>query len=213
MTMATTIGDRPTAIRTPPTPRSPRRAGSTRTDPRVLPVVLLTLALALPADALAQERSTRAGPVIHDFGAVFQVDPDVPTPTDRAYKLAFEVAAPSPSPEELNVGFNTVARFLNMHAQAGVPEDHLGAAIVVHGGASFELLDDEAYRAKFGVDNPNADLIRQLLAKGQRVILCGQSAASRGVPTDGLVPGVEVALSAMTAFLLLQDEGYRVNPW
>lgn len=184
-----------------------------QSDPRLLPAILLTLGLALPADALAQERSTRAGPVIDDFGAVFEVEADVPTPTDRAYKLAFEVAAPSPSPEELNVGFNTAARFLNMHAQAGVPEDQLDAAIVVHGGASFELLDDEAYRARFGTDNPNADLIRALLAEGGRVILCGQSAASRGVPVDGLVPGVEVALSAMTAFLLLQDEGYRVNPW
>ena len=56
-------------------------------------------------------------------------------------------------------------------------------------------------------------MIGELLAAGHPVILCGQSAASRGVPTDQLIPGVEVALSAMTAFLLLQDEGYRVNPW
>lgn len=100
-----------------------------------------------------------------------------------------------------------------MHAQAGVPVERLAAAVVVHGGASFELLDDEAYRSRFGTDNPNGDLLRELLGSGQRVILCGQSAASRGVPTDALIPGVEVALSAMTAFILLQDEGYRVNPW
>lgn len=184
-----------------------------QTDPRLLAAGLLVLALSLPAPALSQQRATRAGPVIEDFGAVFQVDPDMPTPTDREYRLAFEVAAPSPSPDQVNVGFNSVARFLNMHAQAGVPAEQLDAAVVVHGGASFELLDDTAYQGRFGTDNPNADLIRALVAKGQRVILCGQSAASRGVPVDGLIPGVEVALSAMTAFLLLQDEGYRVNPW
>ena len=55
--------------------------------------------------------------------------------------------------------------------------------------------------------------IRELIANGQPVLLCGQSAASRGVDPDDLIPGVEVALSAMTAFLVLQDRGYRVNPW
>jgi intracellular sulfur oxidation DsrE/DsrF family protein len=63
------------------------------------------------------------------------------------------------------------------------------------------------------VDNPNAELIRELTAAGVPVVLCGQTAASRGIPTDGLIDGVQVALSAMTAFLVLQEDGYRVNPW
>ncbi|NNF11688.1 MAG: DsrE family protein [Gemmatimonadetes bacterium] len=179
-------------------------------------VFLLALVATMPALAPtglhAQER-TQAGPIIESAGAVFQVDPTLATPTDRDYRVAFEVAAPAASHDRLNVAFNTAARFLNMHGQAGVPVERLGAAIVVHGGASFELLDDNAYRERFGTANPNADLLRELIAKGHRVVLCGQSAASRGVPTDRLIEGVEVALSAMTAFLLLQDEGYRVNPW
>ena len=166
----------------------------------------------LTADAEAQQR-TQAGPIITSGGAVFAVSPDLATPLDADYKVAFEIAAPSSAPERLNPTINTVARFLNMHAQAGVPEDRLSGAIVAHGGASFELLDDPAYRAKFGVDNPNADLIRELIAAGQPVLLCGQSAASRGVDHGDLIPGVQVALSAMTAFLILQGDGYRVNPW
>ena len=159
----------------------------------------------------AQER--QSGPMIHSGGTVFVVDPDFVTPTDGDFRVAFDLAQPAPSPDQLNSSINTVARFLNMHAQAGVPETQLGGAIVAHGGASFELLDNEAYRARFGVDNPNAELIRELIANGQPVLLCGQSAASRGVDPDDLIPGVEVALSAMTAFLVLQDRGYRVNPW
>ena len=173
-------------------------------------LVLTSHAWTAPVDA---QQETRAGPVIASSGAVFSVDPDLPTPTDREYKLAFDVSAPAQAPDRLNSSFNTAARFLNMHAQAGVPSDALSAAIVAHGGASFELLDDEAYRARFGVANPNGDLLRELIAKGHRVVLCGQSAAARGVPTHELIPGVEVALSAMTAFLLLQNQGYRVNPW
>lgn len=178
---------------------------------RLLP--LLALVSILGMDGLEAQQRTQAGPIIESAGAVFRVSPTLPTPKDRDYRLAFDVSTPAPSPERLNASFNTAARFLNMHAQAGVPHDRLGAAIVAHGAASFELLDDEAYRARFGVDNPNGALLRELIAKGHRVILCGQSAASRDVPTDQLIAGVDVALSAMTAFLLLQDEGYRVNPW
>jgi intracellular sulfur oxidation DsrE/DsrF family protein len=169
-----------------------------------------TLILAVSASA---QQQTKAGPIIESGGAVYQVQPDLATPTDREYKVAFEIATPAPSPERLNASINTVARFLNMHGQAGVPADQVHGAIVVHGGAVFEFLDDAGYREKFGVDNPNADLIRELIASGQPVLMCGQSAASRGVDTEKLIPGVQVALSAMTAFLLLQDDGYRVNPW
>ncbi len=180
---------------------------------RLLCSTITVCILTAQADPVAAQQQTHSGPMIESAGAVYAVDPDLRTPTDREYKVAFEVASPSSSPERLNPVINTVARFLNMHAQAGVPEHHLSGAIVAHGAASFELLDNAAYRQKFGVDNPNAELIRELIEAGQPVILCGQSAASRGVPTEGLIPGVQVALSAMTAFMLLQDEGYRVNPW
>lgn len=174
-----------------------------------LPVFAL---LALASSASAQQR-TSAGPIIESAGAVFSVDPDIAVDKNQYYKVAFEIATPASSPEAMNQTINTVARFLNMHAQAGVAEDHLRGAIVAHGGASFELLDDAAYRARHGVDNPNAQLIRELLDAGQPVILCGQSAASRGIAKADLIPGVQVALSAMTAFLMLQERGYRVNPW
>jgi intracellular sulfur oxidation DsrE/DsrF family protein len=52
-----------------------------------------------------------------------------------------------------------------------------------------------------------------MMAFGTEVILCGQTAASRGIPTDRLVNGAQVALSAMTAFVLLQQDGYYANPW
>jgi intracellular sulfur oxidation DsrE/DsrF family protein len=113
----------------------------------------------------------------------------------------------------LNVTLNSVARYLNMHAQAGVLANQVHAAVVVHGSAGWEVLDHAAYRDRHGTDNPNAELIHELIDAGVEVVLCGQTAASRGIPRDGLIDGVEVALSAMTAFLVLQEDGFRVNPW
>jgi intracellular sulfur oxidation DsrE/DsrF family protein len=162
----------------------------------------------------AQQLQRRAGPVIQSAGGVFPVpDPDFDTPLDHTYRLAFEIHDAAPSPDQMNVGLNTVARFLNMHAAAGAPLERLQAAVVMHGPAGKDLLDNDAYRERLGVDNPNVALVRELAEAGVRIILCGQTAASRGLSRDRLLEPVEVALSAMTALVVLQDRGYHVNPF
>jgi len=177
-----------------------------------VPVVALAATLLVASSAAAQQ-STQAGPIIESGGAVFRVSPTFETPMDLEYKVAYEVSSAASQPDRVNQSFNTPARFLNMHAQAGIPADKVHVAVVVHGGAVFELLDDEAYRERNGVANPNTALLRELIDNGTPVIVCGQSAASRRLPLDHLIPGVQVALSAMTAFVVLQERGYRVNPW
>jgi intracellular sulfur oxidation DsrE/DsrF family protein len=174
----------------------------------------LFLALFLLAPTLSAQEAAVPGPVIFSAGAVFPIpDADFSTPPELDYRLAFEVGQASPSPDQLSAAFNSVARFLNMHVRAGVPRENLRAAIVVHGTAGWEILDDQTYRERYGVANPNKDLLVELLDYGVQVILCGQTAASRGIPDQNRIEGVQVALSAMTAFVVLQEQGYRVNPW
>jgi intracellular sulfur oxidation DsrE/DsrF family protein len=176
-------------------------------------VARLAVLLAAFAPGVSAQQRAEPGPVVPSAGAVFAVpSPTFETPKDIDYKVAWEIVTPAAQPDRVNQSMNTVARFLNMHAQAGVPRERTRVAMVVHGNAAFELLDDSAYRERHGVDNPNGAMIREILDAGGRVVLCGQSAASRDVPTDRLIPGVQVALSAMTAFVVLQGEGYRVNP-
>ena len=103
----------------------------------------------------------------------------------------------------------TPARFLNMHVAAGVPEENIHLAVVVHGGAYRDLLNAESY----GAENPNAPLIEQLIAHGVTIELCGQTAAYRDVSEDDLLPGVTISLSAMTSHALLQQQGYTLNPF
>ena len=62
-------------------------------------------------------------------------------------------------------------------------------------------------------ENGSAAMVRAMLDHGVRFIVCGQSAAGIGVANEDLVPGVEMALSAMTAHALLQQRGYTVNPF
>jgi intracellular sulfur oxidation DsrE/DsrF family protein len=100
-----------------------------------------------------------------------------------------------------------------MHAAAGVKKENIHLALVVHGSAIFDLLNNASYQEKFDTPNPNEPLLKALLENNVRVILCGQSAASKAVKSRQLVEGVEIQLSAMTAHALLQQEGYTVNPF
>jgi predicted peroxiredoxin len=75
---------------------------------------------------------------------------------------------------------------------------------------SKDVANSNAYKAKYGVPNPNEELLKQLIAAGADIIFCGQSSASRGFPKEDLVDGVQISLSAMTALIQLQDDNYRL---
>ena len=72
---------------------------------------------------------------------------------------------------------------------------------------------NNAYRKNNEADNANVALIMALQKQGVDFYVCGQSAAYYGVKTEDLIPGVKMALSAMTAHALLQQKGYTLNPF
>jgi len=170
-------------------------------------LLLLPSVDGLQAQPLSQART---GPVIDDYGPVYDVpSPDFATPLGPS-RVVFEVAEGAPDAGQLNTRLETVARYLNMHARAGRPVGAMQVALVVHGSAGKDLLGLEGFRERYAVENPNYDLIQQLIGAGVQVVLCGQTQTHRGVARDELAPGVEVALSAMTALVALQSRGYIV---
>ena len=181
-----------------------------------LPLMLLAFAASagLPSTLSAQALGKATpGPVIMDYGAAFDVpDPDFPVPTGPR-KVLFQTAQSGKEPGDLNGHIEMVARYLNLHARAGVPVENMHLALVLHGGAGKDALGNEAYRKRYGVDNPSAKLIQELIGAGVQVILCGQTQTARGFHREELAPGVKVALSALTAVVTLEDEGYRLIPW
>lgn len=148
------------------------------------------------------------GPLITEYGPVVIVDGAAPLPADTGFSVAFDVTARG-ADGALNRKFESAARFLNMHAAVGVKADNMRLAVVVHGPAVFDLTN----AARFGAANPNADMIKTLEGHGVRFIVCGQSAAFQDVGVEDLLPGVELAVSAMTAHALLQQGGYTLNPF
>lgn len=149
------------------------------------------------------------GPIIFGWGAVYPIDAvDYVTPIDREYRVLFDVKTGPDRADVLSPELNTVARFLNMHAQAGVDATAMHVAVILHGSAGKYALAHGPYHARFGVENPNLDLIAALADAGVVFYLCGQTAIHREFPPEELAPPIQLALSAMTALVTLQVDGY-----
>lgn len=159
---------------------------------------------ALTPFAFAEPEDFQTGPIITDFGPVASVDGITPIAPGSLFIVAFDIAEVSKD-GAVNRRLETAARFLNMHARAGVPATNMQVALVVHGPASADLTTRP--------DNPNADLIAALIEANVSIVLCGQTAAYRGIDQDDLLPGVTLSLSAMTAHAQLQQQGYTLNPF
>jgi len=174
-------------------------------------ILFLGLLIILTKTTFGQDAERMMGPVIIDFGPVFKVEnPDFKTDTTKIYKVVFDVHNSPDNPTKVNPMLNTLARFLNMHAGAGVPVEQLHITGVVHNKATHDVLDNVGYKAKYGVDNPNLPLLAALEKAGVDVFICGQSISARGVDRTEIHESVGVGLSAMTIILSLQSDGYQL---
>jgi len=172
---------------------------------------MLILASPLAAQQLPESFST--GPAIPNHGPV------APQPDDafnlvrgESYRVVFDATFGARGEHVLNRRLESVARFVNLHARAGIDPADVEIEVVTHGGTTFDMLSRDAYRARFGVDHPNADLLEALLAFGVTVYLCGQSASAHGIDVEELAPGVRLAHSAMTVLVRRQAEGWALLP-
>jgi intracellular sulfur oxidation DsrE/DsrF family protein len=172
-------------------------------------IAAAAIGLATPAAAGPDQFSK--GPVITASGAVTKVDSDVPLPPGMDWKMDFNV--PSAQAGKLNPRIDAAARFINMLAASGVPMSKIHAAVVLHSQGLMDVLNDTEYsKESDGAPNPNAAVIKQLIAKGVPVYVCGQSAELSDIRKADVIPGVKFALSAMTVHAMLQSQGYTINP-
>lgn len=149
---------------------------------------------------------------IKGYGPFVQVQEDWRVSRDTEFKVVFDLAKAT-SPGEINKTILSAARFINMHVDAGFAPDNVQVAIVVHGSGGDDVANDEYYEEKNMHENANAPLVKALADKGVQFIVCGQSAAFFGMTQSDFLPEVQMALSAMTAHAVLQQQGYTLNPF
>lgn len=175
-----------------------------------LPIALLLAAL-LPFAATAQ--TFHPGPVFPDIAPIATIESDMVIPPGAVFKVTYDVTAQAEAGTR-NRNFETAARFLNGHVEAGVPAANISIAYVVHGKAIIDLLKPADYaRRAGGKANASATAIAAMQARNVTFYVCGQSAASQGIAKAELLPGVQMAISASSAHALLGMQGYTLIPF
>src|SRR6202012_2797490 len=93
-------------------------------------------------------------------GAQVAVDPA------HAYKVIIDGQSAAANPAELVPALSRASLLLNALAVGHVGKPNQKLVIVFHGPAVDGLLRNDAYRAKFSVDNPNLKVVRELADAG-----------------------------------------------
>jgi intracellular sulfur oxidation DsrE/DsrF family protein len=69
-------------------------------------------------------------------------------------------------------------------------------------------MSNDAYKERYGRDNPNIAIIHALKQAGVDIRVCGQGLLSRKIDTKQVNPDVQIDLWAMTTLVNLQLKGF-----
>jgi intracellular sulfur oxidation DsrE/DsrF family protein len=135
---------------------------------------------------------------------------ELPDPT-LDYKIAWGIGQGAADlTAEVNPTLPTIARYVNTLAKWGVPQDKRHIIVMFHQRSDdFDIvLTNDAFRAKYGKDNPNIALITALKKAGVEFRACGQAVAGRKIAAKDVNPDIQIDLWAMTSFMNLQMKGF-----
>lgn len=167
-----------------------------------------------PAEQVARENAASpplAFPIIPRHGGVMPRPQAVEQPR-AATKVVFDVTADA-QPTAINKGLERVARLLNLYGAAGLQPGDVKIAVVVHGDATLAILSDPAYQSRLQVGpNPNLPLLRELQQAGVEILVCGQALNYKGIPDTEVAADLPIAVSALTAVINKQTDGYACIP-
>ncbi len=173
---------------------------------------LMAMAM-VPAHAKTDSGAFWSTPTIHGYGRIHYVNKAAYKPQSGAtYKIVFSLTMGPKSPDKVNPALDHVARTVNLYAASGVPLSHLKFVAVAVGPATPLALDNAHYKAKFGVDNPNLKLIRELRKAGVDVAVCAQAVAEHHFKYGWVSHNVTLALSGLTTVTTLEHKGYALMP-
>ena len=127
------------------------------------------------------------------------------------YKVLFSVSNGAKDRDaEVNPMLPTIALYLNTLGKYGVPANHRHLVVMFHQRSpDFDIvMTNEAYKERYGKDNPNIALIHLLKQAGVEFRACGQALAGRKIDAKQVNPDIQIDLWAMTSMMNLQMKGF-----
>jgi intracellular sulfur oxidation DsrE/DsrF family protein len=160
--------------------------------------------------AFTSKAQTPANPIIKDYGTIYGLDNVTMPDKSLEYKIVIDLKPSNKDYQQVNPGLITIARMLNLHGVASIPKEQLHVVAVLHYTATPIVLNNVGYQKKYGVDNPNLDIIRQLKEAGVDFYICGQSLVARKYAFENVNPYITIALSMLTVVSEHTMKGYSL---
>ncbi len=171
--------------------------------------ILLTTLLA--AQPLAAKWGAAKSPAIAGAdGYVVIPGAAIKPQAGQVFKAIFDSNKAADKPTQLVPGLNMAGSELNALAVEGLPPTNAKFVVVFHGPAMDGLLKDAAYKAKFGVPNPNLKALAAMKKAGVELYVCGQNLAAENWDPKTLTPDVTVATDALIVLMTYQARGYSL---
>jgi intracellular sulfur oxidation DsrE/DsrF family protein len=172
---------------------------------------IATITSAQTGNQINEESAGWTYPVIKDYGPAFPLPHAAVQPQkSRKYKVIFNLSQAAANPKEVLPGLAGAARLLNVFITDGLPRGNLKVAAVFHSAAGYAAMDNDVYRAKFNVENPNLKIIGELKAAGVHLFLCGQTLHDLNFHEKDLLPAIKLATSAAIVLVTDQNDGYAL---
>jgi intracellular sulfur oxidation DsrE/DsrF family protein len=126
------------------------------------------------------------------------------------YKVVFADGQDAKNPGDVNPMLPTIATYVNTLGKYGVPADHRHLVVMFHQRSpGFDIvMTNEAYKARYGKDNPNIALIHLLKQAGVEFRACGQALSGRKIDAKQVNPDIQIDLWAITSMMNLQMKGF-----
>lgn len=143
------------------------------------------------------------------FAAVSKIEIDgLMFNPEEDYRLVLDMTDNISDKDRVFTPLTRAARTFNLNIANGLPLEKFHMAIVIHASALDAFFSNDAYQKAYKKDNPNLPLIKKMQELGVEMYVCGQNMAWRNLDKSQLAPGVKVALSAKTALVYFDHEGY-----
>jgi intracellular sulfur oxidation DsrE/DsrF family protein len=160
--------------------------------------------------AMAQWPAPKAPVIPEADGYVLIPNAAIRPEINHVYKAIFEATRFPTNSSDLLPALNNAGSELNALSVEGVPKENWKFVIVFHGPAIEGILNEIYYKAKYGVSNPNLNVLSELKREGVELFVCGQNLAFSKIDPATLTPDVKVASDALIVLMTYQNAGYAL---
>jgi len=177
-----------------------------------LTFVLLSMAILVVASSytFAQYGKPQAAIIPEADGYVSIPNAAVPPDKKRVYKAVWDGTKAAKDPAQILPVLNMAGSELNAFAAEGVPAKNIKFVIVFHGGGLNGIMDNEHYKAKFGIANPNLKVLSEMKKAGVEIYVCGQNLIGENIDPKTISPDVRVASDALIVLMAYENDGYAL---